>query len=184
MEAFDQMGPTLAQLNQLLKDLREPLVSLVADPNFKDTFKGAAKVFNDRNTRKAMHGVAQTFNKERMDELLAKMASTFDRFDEMMKPDGAFEGALQGANRMFNDKRLDSLLSSMEQLADTEKLGRLVDNMGMVAKEMADMGPKIPTLTKEMIATMREAVVVLRALQKTWLLEKESKAVRKQHKDD
>ena len=52
--------------------------------------------------------------------------------------------------------------------------------MGVVAREMAKMGPAIPTLTKEMIATMREAVVVLKALQKTWLLEEESNAVRKQ----
>jgi hypothetical protein len=180
METFDQMGPTLEQLNQLLKDLHEPLVNLVEDPNFKETFEGAAKVFNDRNTRRAMKAVADTFEKERMDGLLLRMEAAVEHIDEISKPDGDLRGALSGANRVFNDKRFDRLIASMEKLADAEKLGKLVDNMGVVAKGMAKMGPAIPTLTKEMIATMREAVVVLKALQKTWLLEEESNAVRKQ----
>lgn len=182
METFDQLGPTLAHLNQLLNDLHEPLVSLVENPDFKRTFEGAAKVFNDRNTRRAMSAVSHTFEKERMDKLLSSMVSTFDRVGEMTRSDGEFNGAVKGANRMFNDKRFDSLLSSMSQLADAKKLSKLVDDMGTVANALAKMGPKIPTLTEEMIETMREAVVVLKALQKTWLLEDESEAVRKQRK--
>ena len=182
METFDQMGPTLVQLNQLLEDLHEPLVSLVGNSDFKRTFEGAAKVFNDRNTRRAMSAISKTFEKERMDELITSMVSTFDRVGEATRPDGEFNGAMKGANRLLNDKRFDSLLSATSQLADAKKLSKLVDDMGIVANQLAKMGPKIPTLTEEMIETMREAVVVLKALQKTWLLEEESKAVRKQRK--
>jgi phospholipid/cholesterol/gamma-HCH transport system substrate-binding protein len=183
METFDQMGPTLKQMNSLLTDLHEPLTSLVGDPNFKGTFEGAAKVFNDRNTRRAMKAVANTFEKERMDLLLAKMDKVMTRFDEMSAKDGTLTAALSSANKALSDKRFDRLLTSMEKLADADKLTKLVDNMSVVAREMAKMGPKIPTLTREMIATMREAVVVLKALQKTWLLEEESKEVRKQSRD-
>jgi hypothetical protein len=45
---------------------------------------------------------------------------------------------------------------------------------------MAKIGPEIPQMTREMTTTMREAVVVLKALQKTWLLKDESKDARKE----
>ena len=178
VEAFDQMGPTLAQLNSLLSDLHEPLVATLSDTNFKDAFGGAAKIFNDRNTRKAMASMAESFEPERMKTLTDKMESAMSAIDELAEKNGDLRGALHGANKMLNDPRFDSLLTSMEKLTDPEKLAKLVDNMAVVAKEMAKMGPEIPTLSKEMINTLREAVVVLKALQKTWLLKDESKEVR------
>ena len=45
---------------------------------------------------------------------------------------------------------------------------------------MARIGPEIPTLTRELLATLREAVIVLKALQRTWILEDETKAVREE----
>ena len=89
-------------------------------------------------------------------------------------------GTLSATNRLLHDPRFDKLLGSMEKLTDPEKLSKLVDNMSIVAREMAKMGPEIPTLSKEMISTLREAVVVLKALQKTWLLKDETKEVRSQ----
>lgn len=178
MEAFDQMGPTLAEMNSLLTDLHEPLVSILSDTNFKDAFAGAAKVFNDRNTRKAMSSVAKSFDPEQIQALTAKMESAMTAIDEIAGKDGDMSGAFSGANRLFNDERLDRLLTSMEKLTDAEKLSKLVDNMSIVAAEMAEVGPEIPALSKEMIATLKEAVIVLKALQKTWLLDDEVREVR------
>jgi ABC-type transporter Mla subunit MlaD len=178
METFDQMGPTLAQMNSLLADLHEPLVSLLSDTNFKDAFAGAAKVFNDRNTRRAMASVAKSFDPEQIQALTEKMQSAMVAIDEIAQKDGDMAGAFSGANRLFNDERFDRLLTSMEKLTDPEKLSKLVDNMSIVAEEMAAMGPEIPALSKEMTATLKEAVVVLKALQKTWLLDDEVREVR------
>ena len=182
MEAFDQMGPTLAQMNSLLSDLHDPLVGLLSDTNFKDAFDGAAKVFGDRNTRKAMKAMAESFEPERINNLTAKMEDAMTAIDALAAENGDLNGALKGANRLLNDKRVDRLLTSMEKLTDAEKLAKLVDNMAVVAREMAKMGPEIPTLSKEMISTLREAVVVLKALQKTWLLKDETQEVRQEKK--
>jgi len=50
----------------------------------------------------------------------------------------------------------------------------------VLAEEGARIGPEIPTATQELIATLREAVVVLKALQKTWLLKDEARDVRQE----
>ncbi len=170
VEAFDQMGPTLAQLNILLSDLHEPLVSVLTDTNFKDFFSGAAKVFNDRNTRRALGAMAESFEPARINSLTEKMESAMAAIDHIASKNGQFEQALTSATRVLNDKRVDHLLTSMEKLTDHEKISKLVDNMGIVAKEMAKMGPEIPVLSKEMITALKEAVIVLKAMQKTWFL--------------
>ena len=110
--------------------------------------------------------------------LVNLVKNAMNAIDETTEKNGDFAGAMAGANRLLNDKRFDRLLTSMEKLTDPEKLSKLVDNMGTVAEEMAAMGPEIPTLSKEMISTLREAVVVLKAMQKTWLLKDEAKEVR------
>ena len=182
MEAFDQMGPTLAEMNSLLSDLHDPLVAILTDTNFQSTFAGASKVFNDKSTRKALKAMAESFDPEKINSLTAKMEDAAVAIDTLAAEDGDLNGALKGANRLLNDKRVDRLLTSMEKLTDAEKLAKLVDNMSVVAREMAKMGPEIPTLSKEMISTLREAVVVLKALQKTWLLKDETKEVRQEKK--
>jgi hypothetical protein len=45
----------------------------------------------------------------------------------------------------------------------------------VLAEQMAKTGPEIPQMTREMTTTMREAVIVLMALQKVWLLEESMK---------
>jgi hypothetical protein len=180
MEAFDQMGPTLVQLNSLLADIHEPLVAMLTDTDLKATFSGAAKVFNDQNTRKAMRSMAESFNPDQIQSLTSKMETAMVALEGMASKTGAMQGAMEGADRLFNDKRFDNLLTSMDKLSDADKLTALVDNMSVVAKEMAKMGPEIPTLTKELVDTLREAVVVLKALQKTWLLRDETTEVKKE----
>jgi hypothetical protein len=182
MEAFDQMGPTMEKLNLLLADISGPMAALLKDPSLRRTFKGADKLFNDKHTRAAMKGMAKTFEPDKMGELIERMDQAFKRFDELVAEDGDLHGTFAGANRLMNDGRLERLLASMEELNDAQKIGKLVDNMAVVADEMAKMGPQIPTLTQEMILTLRELLVVLKALQKHWLLDDEAQEVIEEQK--
>lgn len=184
VEAFDQMGPTMTQLNELLTEINQPLATLIKDPSFKRTFEGADKLFNDRATRRAMRGMANTFDPEKVDKLLRRTDRVLAGLDKLMAEDGHLTGTLAGADRMLNDGRMDRMLTSMEQLTDAEKLEKLVDNMAILAEQMAKIGPEIPQMSREMTRTMREAVITLKALQKTWLLDDETKDVKKKMKKE
>ncbi len=173
MEAFDQMGPTLAKVNNLITDLHEPLVEVMSNPSVPEAFDGAAKVFNDKNTRKTMAAMASSFEPERMDSLIKRMDAAFKKFDTLSSKGGELRNALENANRIMTDDRIDRMINSMEKLTDMEKLVRLVTNMDIIARETAKMGPEIPKLTKELVDTLHEAVIVLDALKRTWLLRKE-----------
>jgi len=184
VEAFDQMGPTMTQLNLLLSEINEPLASVIKDPSFQRTFQGADKIFNDRATRRAMRGMANTFEPEKVDKLLRRTDRVLARFDKLMADDGHLTNTLAGTDRMLNDGRMDRMLTTIEQLTDAEKLEKLVDNMAILAEQMAKIGPEIPEMSREMTRTMREAVITLKALQRTWLLDDETKDVKKKMKKD
>jgi phospholipid/cholesterol/gamma-HCH transport system substrate-binding protein len=180
VEAFDQMGPTMTRLNELLGEINEPLAALLGDPSVRRTMQGADKVFNDPATRASLRRLSGALEPERLGGLLERTDSLIARFDRLLAEGGHLTGTLAGADRMLNDGRMDRMLTSMEKLTDAEKLEKLVDNLGVLAEQMAKIGPEIPTMTREMTTTMREAVVVLKALQRTWLLKDESKAARKE----
>jgi hypothetical protein len=180
VEAFDQMGPTMTRLNALLGDIHEPLAGMMRDPSMRRTFQGADKVFNDPATRASLRRLSGALEPERLGSLLQRTEGLIARFDRLLAEDGHLTGTLAGADRMLNDGRMDRMLTSMEKLTDAEKLEKLVDNLGVLAEQMAKIGPEIPQMTREMTQTMREAVVVLKALQKTWLLGSESEKARKE----
>ncbi|MCP4196925.1 MAG: MCE family protein [Proteobacteria bacterium] len=180
MEAFDQMGPTMARINHLIAAIDKPLADLIGDPSLRRTFQGADKVFNDPQTRKAMRAVATTFDAEQMANLIARMEQASSRLADVLAEDGDFQGAMTGANRLLNDGRADRILTAMEKITADKKLNTLVDNLAVVADQTAKVGPEIPTMAKELISTLQEAVIVLKAVQKTWLLDDESKAVIKE----
>ncbi len=182
MQAFDEMGPALQRINLLLTDLHDPLIAIVSDPNFPKAMEGASKLFNDKNTRKAMATMSRTFEPERMGKLIDTMDRTFAKLDRLTAENGELTMAMGSMNKFMSDKRLSRLVASMEKLTDAEKMTRLVDNMSVVAREMAKMGPEIPTLSREMIKTLQEAVVVLKALQKTWILRDEAREVKGERK--
>ena len=160
----------------------ERLTDLLSDPSLKGTFRGANRVFNDPNTRKAMRSVATTFDAEKMSSLIARMEQASTRIAVMLSEEGDFQGALDGANRLLNDGRADRVLTAMEKVTAHKKLDKLVDNMSVVADQTAEVAPEIPVLAKEMINTLQEAVIVLKAVQKTWLLDDETEAVLKEIK--
>lgn len=182
--AFDEMGPTMQRMNILLENINEPLAELIQDPAFRGTFQGADKVFNDPATRKAMRRVARTLEPEKVDKLMQRTDVLLARFDKLLAEDGHMAGAMEGMDRLMNDGRLDRMLTSMEKLTDAQKLEKLVDNMAILAEQMAKIGPEIPQMTRDMIKTMREAVIVLKALQKTWLLDDETKEAKKDIKKE
>jgi hypothetical protein len=180
--AFDEMGPTMQRMNTLLEDINDPLAELIKDPAFRGTFQGADKVFNDPATRKTMRRMARTLAPEKVDKLMRRTDVLLARFDKLLAEDGHMMGAMEGMDRLMNDGRMDRMLTSMEKLTDAEKLEKLVDNMSILAEQMAKIGPEIPAMTRDMIKTMREAVIVLKAMQKTWLLDDETKEVKKELK--
>lgn len=180
MEAFDQMGPTMERMNSLLVKIEKPLAELISDPNLKQTFAGAGRLFNDPHTRDAMRTVVTTFEPERMGVLIERMEKVFARFDKFIEEENHLSRTLAGADKLLNDGRLDKTLDAVSELTDAKKLEKLIDNLALLADELADVGPEIPTMSKELISTLREAVIVLRALQKTWLLDEEAEEVLKE----
>ncbi len=182
MEAFDQMGPTMERMNKLLAEIDQPVSDLFNDKSILGTFRGADRLFNDPNTRKAMRAMSTTFEPKRMESIIGRLDRLIGRFDTTLAEDGHFLGAMASVDKILNDGRIDRMLTSMEQLTDAEKLERLVDNMAVLAEQMAKIGPSIPTMSHELIKTMRELGIVLKALQKTWLLDDEAEEVIKELK--
>lgn len=182
--AFDEMGPTMQRMSALLEEINEPMAELIKDPAFRGTFQGADKVFNDPATRKTMRRMARTLEPEKVDRLMRRTDALLVRFDQLLAEDGHMQGAMAGMDKLMNDGRMDRMLTSMEKLTDAEKLEKLVDNMAILAEQMAKIGPEIPVMTRDMTKAMREAVVVLKALQKTWLLDDETAEAKKEIKKE
>lgn len=182
VEAFDDLGPTMANLNVLLSEIREPMAELIKDPALRGAFRGADKLFNDPNTGRAVRGLATALEPERVDRLMEKTDQLITRFDALLAEDGHLTGAMKGAERLMNDGRIDRMITSMERITDADKLEKLIDDMSKLADQMARIGPEIPTMSRELITTMRELAIVLKALQKTWLLSDEAADVRKELK--
>lgn len=184
VEAFDQIGPTMEKVNYLLGEINEPMADLIKDPALKRTFHGADKVFNDPNMKKVMRNMSKTFEPDKVLAMIDQLNVTAKNLDRMVEEGGDLQTTLSGANRLMNDGRMDRMLTSMDRLTDAEKLEGLIGNMAMLASQMAKIGPEIPAMSREMVITMRELSVVLKALQKTWLLDDEAKEVRKKMKKE
>jgi hypothetical protein len=182
VEAFDELGPTMQKVNYLLGEINEPMADLIKDPALKRTFRGADKVFNDPNMKKVMRNMSKTFEPDKVLAMIDQLNVTAKNLDNMVEEGGDLQTTLAGANRLMNDGRMDRMLTSMDKLTDAEKLEGLIDNMALLASQMAKIGPEIPAMSREMIVTMRELSIVLKALQKTWLLDDEAKEVRKKMK--
>jgi hypothetical protein len=169
--AIARLDGTLSRLDRLLADVHEPLVAVVRDPSLPRAVRGADALLNDPATLGALGHLSAALEPGRLDVLLTRSESLLARLDVLLAEDGAIASAAAGAGRLANDPRTERLLASLDSMADEEKMARLVDNMSVLAEQMARIGPEIPALSREMLVTMREAVVVLRALQESWLLE-------------
>ena len=145
-------------------------------------FRGADKMFNDPNIGRAVRGLATALEPERVNRLMEKTDRLIARFDALLAEDGHLSGAMKGADHLMNDGRMDRMLTSMERLTNADKLEKLLDDLSKLADQMARIGPEIPTMSRELITTMRELAIVLKALQKTWLLDDEAADVRNELK--
>jgi ABC-type transporter Mla subunit MlaD len=180
ISAFDRLGPTLERVDGLLAELHQPLVSLVKDPALSGTLRGADAVLNDPATRKTLRNAARALDPERIDRLLGRVEPLLGKLEKLTGEDGALLSTLGHADKLMTDGRIDKLITSLDRLTDEKKLGRIIDNVAILAEQTAKIGPEIPQITRELTATLREAVVVLRALQKTWILEGKSDEARRE----
>jgi ABC-type transporter Mla subunit MlaD len=178
--AFDRLGPTLEKVDGLLGDIHQPLVTLVKDPALSGTLRGADSVLNDPATKKALRNAARVLEPERIDRVLARVEPLLAKLEKLTAEDGSLVSTLGHADKLMTDGRVDKLITSLDKLTDEKKLGRIIDNVAILAEQTGKIGPEIPQITRELTATLREAVVVLRALQKTWLLEGKSDEARRE----
>ncbi len=178
--AFDRMGPTMEKVDGLLTELHDPLVGLMTDPALRGTLAGANGVLNDAATRKVVRGAAQALDPARIDPLVTRIDALVLRLTVLTAENGPLPHVLGSADRFLSDGRVDRLVGSLERLTDEKKLGRIIDNVGVLAEQTSKIGPEIPQITRELTSTLREAVVVLKALQKTWLLKGKAEEVREE----
>lgn len=182
VRAFDQLPETLDRVNTLLEDGGEPMVELLKDRQLKRAIGGAANVFNDPATMQFVTRAADSIEPEKVKQLVTRMDAAVVRIDALLAEESHFNGVLRNTERLLQDKRVDKTLTAVAGLSDAEKLERLLDNVAVLARESAKVGPEIPKVTRELMLTLREAIVVLRAMQKSWILEDEAEAIRQQMK--
>jgi ABC-type transporter Mla subunit MlaD len=166
--AVDRLGPVL-----------EKVEGLLGDPNVRGALSGVNTVMNAPSTIHAIDRAARLLAPERMDRVLSHSERLLARLDELSEKNGSLDVTLRHTTRLLGDGRVDRLLDTAAHLNDTDKLGRLLDNTAVVAEQLGRVGPTIPTLARELTLTLREAVITLKALQETWLLESKAKRARK-----
>jgi phospholipid/cholesterol/gamma-HCH transport system substrate-binding protein len=175
---LDRLGPLLDHLDSLVTQTSHPLTTLLKDPALPQALHGVVAFTTDPAMHPLIKNAATALDDRRLDRLLTRAEEVFAKVDRLTSDDGHLGHLLTAGDKLLGDGRADRLLGSMDRLADEKKLGALVDHVGVLADQMAHIGPEIPGLTKDLQATMKEAVVVLKAVQQTWMLEKESKKAR------
>ncbi len=176
--AADKVGPTLDKVDALLGDLHKPLVSLVKNPALAGTLEGADQVLKDPATRKTLRGAAVALEPQRIDRVLGRTEQLLTRLEPLMAERGPLVSLLDHTDQLITDKRIDSMITSLERLTDEKKLGRIIDNVSALTEETGKISPEIPQITRELMTTLREATILLKALQRNPLLEGAAKEVR------
>lgn len=153
---------------------------LLADPNLRRALAGADAILSDPATRKLVHGGAELLDPARLNKLLEHSEHLVAQLDMLMGEKGPATSVLRTADKLLSDGKVERLLGAVERLADEKKLAKILDNVAVLAEQTGKIGPEIPKLTKELTITLREAVVVLKALQKVWVLEGKANDARKE----
>ena len=196
VEALDRLGPTMDRLDKLLAQTHDPLVKLLTnpaipgaiagaeallqDPALHGAIAGANSVFHDPSLRRAYRNAGDAFEPHRFGRFLGKAEATMAGIDALTATQGPLVGLMGSVVKLLADQRLDRLIGAIERLTDEKKLGRILDNVAVLAEQTAKIGPEIPKMVRELSVTLREAVVVLKALQRTWMLESKAQDVRKE----
>jgi len=180
VSAFDHLPETLERANTLLKTAGDPMVALLEDRNLKRAIRGAADVFNDPATMQFVSRAGDSIEPDKFKSVVARMDKVLLRMDKLLAEESHLNGALRSTERLLQDRRVDKMLTAMARLSDAEKLEHLLDNVSVLAKESAKIGPEIPKVTRELMLTLREAIVVLKAMQKSWILDDETEEIRQE----
>ncbi|MBM4341799.1 MAG: MCE family protein [Deltaproteobacteria bacterium] len=175
----------LQGLDDLLHDsaLRETLAAahrLLADPALRRTVVAAEQLLADPAARKFVRGAAEVLDPQKINRLIDRSEALVGRLDALLGEKGPATSVLTNADRLLADGKVERLIGAMERLTDEKKLARILDNVATLAEQTGRIAPEIPHITKELTATLREAVVVLKAMQKTWYLEGKASDARKE----
>lgn len=175
----------LQGLDDLLRDpaLREALAAahrLLADPGLRRTVAAADQLLSDPAAKKLVRGAAEVLEPQKINRLIERSEGLVGRLDVLLGEKGPATSVLANADKLLADGKIERLIGAMERLTDEKKLARILDNVATLAEQTGRIAPEIPHLTKELTVTLREAVVVLKAMQKTWYLEGKASDARKE----
>jgi len=182
MAAVDRLPGTLERVDRLLAQVEGPVSALLREPALGGTLRGADALLNDPAAAASLRGLAAALERERLDRVLQRSEQVLADLEEVLARGGHLRGTLAGADRMLGDERVDRLLTSLERLAADERVPRLLDDVGLLARQGAEVGPEIPMLARELLVTLREAVIVLKALQASWPLADKARRAREELK--
>lgn len=182
--AADRAGPTLEKVDRLLGEVHEPVVSLVKNPALAGTLEGADRVLKDPATRATLKGAATALEPERIDRLVARADRLLVDLEKLTGEKGPVVSLLDHTDKLITDDRIDKLITSLERLTDEKKLGRIIDDVSVLTSETSKIGPEIPQITRELTETLRETTILLKALQRMWILEGMTKEVREEMKKE
>lgn len=178
--ALDRLPETLERLDRLLAEAHGPLVEVLREPALTGTLRGADALLHDPAAAASLRGLAAAVERERLDRILQRSEAVLASLDEIFAAGGHLRGTLAGADRMLGDQRLNHLLAALEKLAADERLPRLIEDVSVLARQGAQVGPEIPLLARELSVTLREAVIVLKALQQSWPLADHARRAREE----
>lgn len=180
LAALDRLPGTLERMDRLLAQVEAPLTALLREPALTGTLRGADALLNDPAAAASLRTLAAALEGERLDRLLQRSERVLADLEEVLARGGHLRGALAGAERVLGDERLDRLLTSLERLAADERVPRLIEDVGVLARQGAQVGPEIPLLARDLLITLREAVIVLKALQSSWPLVEKARRARQE----
>ncbi|MCK9521730.1 MAG: MlaD family protein [Proteobacteria bacterium] len=160
-EAFDQMGPTLTNANLLLTEMREPMISLLTDPALPRSLQGASRVFNDPQIQPMIRNMSQSFDPEKINELLDRIHKLSVDFERVLADDAPFNQSFARLNALMDDPNTDDLIQRLAHLAD--QVGHLTADLPQMAQETGKI--------------LKDVSIVLRALQRSWPLKRQSRKI-------
>ncbi|MBM3274672.1 MAG: MCE family protein [Candidatus Sericytochromatia bacterium] len=171
VSAADRIGPTLERVDSLLDDLHKPLISVVANPALNGTLNSTDRLLKDPAIRNTVQGAAKVLEPARINRLLARTENLLAQVDKLAGEKGPVSSLLVNTNSLLADGRVDRLITSLEKLTDEKKLGKIIDDVAVLTGETSKVSPEIPEITKELTTTLRETTILLKALQKVWILD-------------
>ena len=189
VRALDRIGPSLVRIAHILEEIEEPLIAVIKEPGLPGTFQGVSKVFNNPSFQEVFHSTKALFDDPDIRGAFRVVLQFFNdpdlktaahKFIETVKPDkivplveqtsqfltlatalldqaGPLNNTLIGTKKFFNNDQLTSMVTGITQLSN----------------QFTGMDPEIKT-------TLHELSIVLKALQKTWLLKNKAKHARQE----